>query len=600
MAATEAQLQQGLLDTQGRRVAWNQLLDSIQQDADGLSLRTRGRHLPAANTLGQLPYADVRIDKVVGGQERGEVQTTIIPAADILWQNLANYISDTRQAGLDELGQLEDELNAALTLARQQAAGGTPTAPSQQPGKDPKKLAPWVQFIANIIAYVVVFYGLTVAAHAFNPFNFGVVAALLVLTVILGGVITKPIAGAIMTIFGAIIQILQDLIDFVIQWFNGILQYFQGDFIRAILQILEVAAFMYLWSFAQRIPVIGNLIKLITEAVGTVVNWINQTFDTVIKFLEWVRKQAEDSIGLLFDTTTSLGKLLVQSFDQQIDRVIGGLEGKLNTLRFQLLAQVDILRQFANSTITVFGFRLQLVPDEVRKYLLTYGQANPVASFVDTADLIARSGPGFASGTLAVFTPWVLADEMMAAMRGIYVGQPHDVERNAIAMIDRMQVLNAGGVADTPDLPPELLQVQLPGQQGPPAPPPLGRPPWVPAGDWATVTGLCGAGHIAYLVAAIGQHETHWGLTGAGRDGFILGVGVFGGVEQEQFRGLVNQLLWACPRLETAFPGPGDVTRAAVISFGATVYKVPDPTGWGNDVFDLFASVWIPSGGTIA
>ncbi len=598
--ATEAQLQQGIVDVQGRRIAWNKTFDAIQQDGDGLSVRLRGRHLPAPNTLGQLPYADVRIDTRSGGQELGEITTTIIPAADVAWQNLANKVNDTRQFGLAELERLEDALNATLADLRAKLAAAGPASPSEQPGKDPKKLAPWIDFLASLVSWILVFWGFVILAQALGFFNWLVVAAFIALTFVLRTVLINPVKQVVLTIFGSIIQILNDLINFVVEWFNGILQYFQGDFLRAILQILEVAAFMYLWSFAQRIPVIGNLIKLITQAVGAVVNWINQTFDTVVKFLEWVRKSAEETIGTMFDKTTTLGRLLVNAFDQQIDRIVGGLESKLATLRFELIASVDIVRAFVNTSITVFGFRLQLVPEEVRAYLLKYGQANPVATFVNTADLVARAGPGFGTGTLTVFPPWAVADEMIAAMRGIQAGQAHDVETNALAMIDRMRTLATGGTPDPDELPDQFRNLTPPPPGTQPAPPPPGRPPWVPPLDWQAVQGICGADHVAFLAAAIGQHETRWGQLGAGRDGFILGVGVFGGVQQAQFRGLTNQLDWACPRLRSAFPGPGTVTRDAVIAFGRDVYQVPDPTTWGNDVFDLYASVFIPAGGTLA
>ncbi len=599
MAATEAQLQQGILDTQGRRVAWNRVLDAIQQDADALSLRSRSRHLPPANGLGQLPLADVRVDRRVGGQELGDIQTTIIPATDVPWQNLANKIADTRQRGLDELGAFEDRLNGQLAALRQQLAAAGPTAPSEQPGKDPRKLAPWIDFLASLVSWVIVFWGFVIIAQSLNFFNWLVVAAFVALTFVLRGVLINPVKQVVLTIFGAIIQILNDLVNFVVEWFNGILQYFQGDFLRAILQILEVAAFMYLWSFAQRIPVIGNLIKLITQAVGAVVNWINQTFDTVIKFLEFVRKQAEQTIGLLFDSTTSLGKLLAGAFNQQIDRLIGGLEGKLQTLRFELLDKVDIVRQFTQATITVFGFRLQLVPDEVRAYLLNRTKANPFLALSEYGEVYALAPSATPATVPAPFGAWDQLREDLQDLVFAFKGLAVEEAATATEFITELQAVQSGTPPSLPDWPPDLFVPPSIGPIPPVGGPPGSRPSYISGAEWAQVVAACPAEHLALLIGAIGWQETHWGRTGRGPDGYILGVGVLDTGTLTEFQGLSRQLGWECPRLITAFPTPGAVSQAALTVYARDVRHTTAYTSWGAGVYAQYLALIIATGGGI-
>ncbi len=63
--ATEAQLNQALLDVKARRVAWTQLFDQLLADANAYVTQQQGRPLPPANTLGQLPAQGVVITQQV-------------------------------------------------------------------------------------------------------------------------------------------------------------------------------------------------------------------------------------------------------------------------------------------------------------------------------------------------------------------------------------------------------------------------------------------------------------------------------------------------------------------------------------------------------
>lgn len=66
---TEAELEQAILDTQARRVAWNGTMDTIQADANAYSIRRRGRPLPQPNRFGQLPASGVAIMEMIEPRE---------------------------------------------------------------------------------------------------------------------------------------------------------------------------------------------------------------------------------------------------------------------------------------------------------------------------------------------------------------------------------------------------------------------------------------------------------------------------------------------------------------------------------------------------
>lgn len=63
--ATEAEVKQAILDTQGRRAAWNRTMDDLWADANAYSVQKRGRPLPQPNAYGQLPPSGVVITQQV-------------------------------------------------------------------------------------------------------------------------------------------------------------------------------------------------------------------------------------------------------------------------------------------------------------------------------------------------------------------------------------------------------------------------------------------------------------------------------------------------------------------------------------------------------
>jgi hypothetical protein len=114
------------------------------------------------------------------------------------------------------------------------------------------------------------------------------------------------------------------------------------------------------------------------------------------------------------------------------------------------------------------------------------------------------------------------------------------------------------------------------------------KPKFVSEEDWLIVNKF--AMHYdldPYLLVAIGWHETHWGRLGAGRDGYILGVGVLDRKRRlEQFRGLEAQLRWASVKLSRWFDGA--INRETLIRFAVQVWRPGNPTAWGDSVYRIY------------
>lgn len=129
----------------------------------------------------------------------------------------------------------------------------------------------------------------------------------------------------------------------------------------------------------------------------------------------------------------------------------------------------------------------------------------------------------------------------------------------------------------------------------------MSRPSWVPATQWTTLTQYA-AQYDSYpeVYAAIGWWETHWGQLGAGRQGYILGVGVpSSGAEQSQYQGLAAQLNWTAPRVQTVIDRHPNY--AAFLQYAQSVQKPSAPVAWAKGVWAVYQTLGAPTtapGGT--
>lgn len=349
----------------------------------------------------------------------------------------------------------------------------------------------WADQLATVIAYAAVFYGITAGLHAINiKLGWLVAAALLGVTWVLRSYLIEPVSGLIKQIVLAGFHVLVELVDFVEQWLKGIVAYFQGDLIKAITRILLIAAFMWVWEFAQSIPAIAQLTQNILDGIGQVTKFVNDQIDGVLQFLERTRKSFEGQIGQVLDRMGVFGQQLKGEVLGQVDTLFTGLEQRTQKLRSEILAEIDFTRKLANLQVTILGQRIHLVPDTVRKYLLDYGHAKPHETVANSVGVWAAAGHGFLTSNDFVGQPWTALDELLADLRGLRVGIPHDAQVAAREVIADLRALHAGDTPNVPPVDPDLLDKftqpvpgvtpPAPAEEAPPLPPeePL---PQVPA-----------------------------------------------------------------------------------------------------------------------
>ena len=296
----------------------------------------------------------------------------------------------------------------------------------------------------------------------------------------------------IITIFQTIVE----LIEFIATWLREATERGFQSIIQAIVRILVLAAFMWIWNLAQTIPAIKSLIDLIVESVGKAIKWVNQLFDQALGFIDQLRLQARGWIDNILTSLGDIGQAIRSDILGIVDRLFGGLRSQLQELRFELLSRIDIVRQVLRVEIEVLGVKVRLIPDEVRTYLLQRYFAATAEHYAEVDRSIAASAPPLVPAVGQSAAPWdvaetaiaeiVLAEAGMAPVSG---GQLEDIEADLRQGLARIPALIRGPyermlenvLADWRKLPPSAMRYVLDAEADLRAVL-AGRPPVVP--DW--------------------------------------------------------------------------------------------------------------------
>lgn len=122
------------------------------------------------------------------------------------------------------------------------------------------------------------------------------------------------------------------------------------------------------------------------------------------------------------------------------------------------------------------------------------------------------------------------------------------------------------------------------------------RPAWCSVTDWNYILIVTNYNLIASrLIAAIGQHETHWGKLGVGRD-FICGYGVYdrsatgNAIHQKdsRFKGFENQVNGVWYEIKKYFgTQPPELTLEKLDAFNRIEWKASDKN-WHVGVWESY------------
>ncbi len=316
----------------------------------------------------------------------------------------------------------------------------------------------WVDALAEVFAWVAIGFLIAQAGSWVGKDNFLVAIALGAAAAALFPNFVKPVKDFIKGIFTAVLDAIVDLIEFLGQWLAAVIEHFQGNLLRAIVRIVTVAAFLWIWNLARGIPVIGQLIDQIAETAGRITAWVNQQIDTLQQGVEDLRRSVRAQVDAVLAGLGDLGRALREDVLREVDALFGGVRRELAQLRFELLDRVDLVRAALRAEVTVLGERIRLVPEEVRLYLRDRMAAGAAQVLAEQATALSEAGPLPAVERLAAGGPWDAVDAAIAdlPLRG---GAPATPAAAAVeqAVADVVTTI-AGGRPQLADWPPDIAQ----------------------------------------------------------------------------------------------------------------------------------------------
>lgn len=313
------------------------------------------------------------------------------------------------------------------------------------------KVPEWLGFVADVISYVAMAWLFAQAASWLGKDNWivalgmGIAAAWLLNAI--APQFRQFLKGIVMAIFEAVVE----LIEFFATWLREAAERGFASILQAIIRILVLAAFMWIWNLAQSIPAIKSLIDLIVDSVGKAIAWVNQLFDSALSFINDLRLQVRTWIDNVLAGLGDIGRAIRDDVMGIVDRLFAGLRAEMQELRFDLLNRLDLVRNVLRLEIEVLGVKIRLIPDEVRTYLLARYFA---ATAVHYAQVDQGIGDGAQPPVQAVAqsaAPWAVADsaiaEVLLAEAGLAPvegGQFEDIERELRQALAKIPALARG------------------------------------------------------------------------------------------------------------------------------------------------------------
>lgn len=316
----------------------------------------------------------------------------------------------------------------------------------------------WADDIANVIALALVFYGMVAAAMAANiKFGWLVTLAMMGIVWYFRDVIITPLQGLIKGIILIIFHVVIEILDFVWQWIQGVLQFFGGDLVRAVLQTLMVASFLWIWEQASQIPVIGQLFQWIENTAQTVLSWVETQIAGLQSFFDGIRRGLEADVANLTKGLGDLGDELRNLLDRQLDALFSRVQTTITGLRAEVLGQLQGVVMAANLQAGVFAAAFHLSPETARNYLRAYARNHPREALADTAGVLAAAAPGALNSGDFRATPWTLLDEFIADLGAIRRGVQHDADDWVKEAIQDIRALAEGNTPAVEPLAQELI-----------------------------------------------------------------------------------------------------------------------------------------------
>lgn len=320
-------------------------------------------------------------------------------------------------------------------------------------------LPAWVDQLANTLALVATAFVIAAAASWAGLDNWIVAIALGLAVAWLFPNFVEPVKRLLKGIFVEVFKTLAELLAFVGAWLRGVLEYFQGNLVRAVLQILIVAAFMWIWNLALGIPVIRQLFTNIVERTAQVITYINHLFDQALSFIDQLRRRLIDTAEHLLRQMGILGGAIRGEVVGLINRLFGGFTREIQQLRAQIVTELDVVRRFVDLRVEVLGVRIRLVPEEARKQLWQLWASATARYYAELSQAVENAGPLPSSPSFAGHRPPEVAAELLRKIPASVAELPSSVPAVVDELVAALTAAAAGEIAPPATFPEEVRTV---------------------------------------------------------------------------------------------------------------------------------------------
>ena len=295
----------------------------------------------------------------------------------------------------------------------------------------------WADQVANILAYVIVFYGMVAGAAAAN-FKGGWIMAVAMMAIVwfLRDLIITPLQQLAKQILLVLFHVIFEIVDFLLQWLRGIGSYFGGDVVQAIIRILTVASFMWVWEWAQQIPVVQQTTQWILDTAGKIIGWVNDGIDALLRVIYGLRDQVDGWVASFLHRLGATAEQLTTDITGYVDRLFGGLTQQVQTLREEVLSRVDFVTQFTHLQVRVLGHTVYLMPETVRRHLMDVVLSAAQRESSAGRGLVRRLNETPHPAPARTVGPWEVVDHYnreRSARAGGYVPLQHQLLDEAVA-----------------------------------------------------------------------------------------------------------------------------------------------------------------------
>ncbi len=276
------------------------------------------------------------------------------------------------------------------------------------------KIPEWLGFVIDVISYVAAAWAVAAAVSWVGLDNWIVALAMGVAAAWLLEWIAPQFRQFFRGIIIAVFEALVELVEFLGTWLREATQQGFKSIVQAIVRVLVLAAFMWIWNLAQGIPAIKALLDLIVDTSAKVIKFVNTTFDGFLKLIDNLRLQVRGWIDNALKGLGDIAQAIRADVLGIVDRLFSGIKAEVQQLRFELIGRLDVLRDVMRAEIEVLGVKVRLLPEEVRTYLLA-------RFFAAQAEHIAQVDAGYGSTAIppappavARAAPWVVVEIALA------------------------------------------------------------------------------------------------------------------------------------------------------------------------------------------